>query len=211
MRILIVALAGALSLGAAASAEAVTITSSLSDWQANAGGSYAVTTQFGILDNTGTNSVNLADGQTLGITDGATVYTTPNATEPCCLTGYSGQVVEVGYNNEVFTFSPSISALGFIVEPNATVATKITVTLSDGTTAPISADFTKAGSTQFIGFYGAAGSGIDSISVAFNDTVDINAFDLANVVDTVVPEPMSVAVLLTGMTGLGMARRRRRA
>lgn len=200
----------ALSFGVVASAEAATITGSMSDWVANVGPSYSVTTDFGVADNSYVGSVDLADGQTLGSVDGVTVYTLPSG-EPCCTTTGTGQVLEEDYNNETYTFSTGLSALGFLVEPNATEATSITVVLSDGTTTEINADFSSE-TSQFIGFYGAAGNGIDSISITFNNPDD-QSFDLGNVVDSSVsmPEPMSMAVLLTGVTGLGMARRRRRA
>lgn len=197
-----------LSFGVVASAQAATITGSLSDWVAYVGATYSTTTDFGVADGTSVGAVELADGQTLGSVDGVTVYTLPSS-EPCCTTTGSGQVLEEDYYNETFIFSTGLAALGFLVEPNATEATTITVALSDGTNAQINADFSSE-SSQFIGFYGASGGDIDSISIAFNNADD-QSFDLGNVVDSAVstPEPMSMAVLLTGVTGLGMARRRR--
>jgi hypothetical protein len=137
-------------------------------------------------------------------TSGNYTLNIPNGTGT---TTYNGQVVDAGFADETISVSPSVYALGFFVQPGAKVVSDISVTLSDSTNTTLSAvDFNQAGTTQFIGYYG---TGIDSIEVSFGDTQDIIDFTFGDVVDMVsTPEPMSMALLLSGVTGLGLIRRR---
>lgn len=189
-----------LSLAVTSAPHAATITSSLSDWQAAVGAGYTTTTDFGVANNTSTNAVELADGQTL--TFGFdTVYNNPGYWN---LNGYTGQVIDTGFGTETIRFGSAVSALGFIIEPGAEVTTDITVTLSDNTSLTIPAvDFTTPGATQFIGFYDGD---VSSITLSFSND-EIIDFAFGDIVDTV-PEPMSMALLLSGITGLSLVRRK---
>jgi hypothetical protein len=220
MRKIIVISVASLSLTVMASPRAATITTSLSAWQSAVGGTYSTTTNFGYNDGDSTSAVSLGDGTTLSFgydtvydTPGTFTLIIPNGTGT---TTYNGQVVDTGFADETINVSPGVYALGFFVQPGANVVSDIAVTLSNATNTTLSSvDFTPAGATQFIGYYG---TGVSSIEISFqsldengipdatNQIIDFAFGDVVDVVST--PEPMSMALLLSGVTGLGLIRRR---
>lgn len=117
---------------------------------------------------------------------------------------FSGIAVDTTTNSETISFTSSVRALGFDVSPDFPLqgpfGDSFTVTLSDGTTATYSGTYS-GGATQFIGYYG--GPGITSITVTSSNTPD---FAFGNFVD--VPEPGSVALLITGLAIAGLLRGR---
>lgn len=182
-----------------ASAHAGTITTDFSTWAAAVGPDYATTTQFGVPNYSNVSSLALADGQTIGFSDDQ-VYTSGGTWTQLGI--YQGQLIDTTGSSETITFSPSIYGLGFIINPDGGGVDTVTISLSDGTTTSLSnVDFAN-GATQFVGFYGG---GQDALTVSFNNAAD---FVFGDIHDLPVPEPMSMALMMTGMAGLGWARRR---
>lgn len=165
-----------------------------------------------------TRVVPLADGLTVGLSTSAQVaqplngsggfpYLLPDRGTPDLLipVDASGDQVQ----SETLTpGTSSISALGFEVVPFSSSLNglyTVTVQLAGGQVSTVSlpgGDFNTG--TTSPGFFGYYGGGVSSLTIT---TSDPNGFAFGNFVD--VPEPASLALLLTGVVSMaGSARRR---
>ena len=186
--------------------QASTLTGSFATWAA-AVGQYDSTSSTGLpLYTSPVTSFSLSDGTILSLAGSADTVLQPlNGWGPWSGT-YAGDIIDTTTNTETITFASSVSALGMDLSPDLGLfsgyADSFTVTLSDGTTAQYSGTYTP-GTTQFVGFYGAGD--ITSITIS---TLNAPDFAFGNFVD--VPEPVSLATLLSGLCGIGVTRLRRR-
>ncbi len=207
-------------------ASAATLTNSFAAWQAGVGrAAVDMTASIGItnadpfaLSLPTTRVVPLADGLTMGLSASAQVTQPPNGSGgfPYLLPdrGTPDLLIPVDASgNQVRseTLTPgtgSISALGFEVVPFSSSLNgpyTITVQLASGQVSTVSlpgGDFNTG--TTSPGFFGYYGGGVSSLTIT---TSDPNGFAFGNFVD--VPEPASLALLLTGVVSMaGSARRR---
>jgi hypothetical protein len=192
-------------IAAPIASNATTITGSLAAWEA-AVGSYATTTSTGLpLYTNPVTEIALDDGMQLGFAGADDTVLQPGNGWIPWTSGYTGDIIDTTSNTETISFASSLSALGLQISPDLALfgspPETFTVTLSDGTTAAISGTY-PAGSTQFVGFYGG---GVTSMTITATNAPD---FAFGDIVD--VPEPMSMALLLTGLAGLRVVRRRSR-
>jgi hypothetical protein len=181
-----------------------TITGSFATWAA-AAGTYDNTSNTGIgLYNTVT-TIPLSDSYILTVAGSSDILLQPGNGWIPFIDGYSGDIVDTTNNTETISFSSQVTALGFEVSPDLSLSgappETFTVTLSDGTTTTLSGTY-PAGATQFIGFFGG---GETSITITTANAPD---FAFGNIYS--VPEPISMSLLLTGLGGLALVRRRGR-
>ena len=219
------ALAAGLSI-MSVDAPAATLTNNFAAWHAGVGrAAVDVTTTIGItnadpfaLNLPTTNVVPLADGLTVGLSASAQVTQPPNGSGsfPYLLPGSGTPDLLIPVDasgNQVLseTLTPgtgSISALGFEVVPFSSSLNgpyTITVQLAGGQVSTVSlpgGDLNTG--TTIPGFFGYYGGGVSSLTIT---TSDPSGFAFGNFVD--VPEPASLALLLTGAVIMaGSARRR---
>lgn len=197
----------AASLVSASSASAATIIGDIGTFIQNDGSQHP-TVNSGYNTGDTVSSLTLIDWHMLSLTPGATVYSTGSGGKYNALAdGYTGQVFGSSGQSETIGLDPTLSALGFEVDPdlNAAASDTITVTLSDGTSQTFNGTYGN-GVTQFVGVYGLLGSGVTSMTISTSAAPD---FGIANIVAA--PEPLSVTMLASGLLGLGFARRRTRA
>ena len=194
-------------------ADAATLTTSESAWLAGVGGATVTNTQTidGVDNSTfflpTVTSITLDDGQTIGLSTGSQV-TPPNGFPYALSDGYAGDLlVPVTGTSITLTPSQNINALGFEVVPysaNFFGPFDVTVTLATGQTSTVSlpGGDLNTGMTdpQFFGFYGGP---IASLTIS---TTDPNGIGFGNFVD--VPEPASIALMLTGIGLMAGVRRR---
>jgi len=203
------------------SPQAATITGSFGAWQA-AGGNVTLSSTLGTADGitpVASITLNNAAGTIVTLAGTADTVLQPGSNVIPLANGYTGQVLDTsnttgtGAATETFTFAAPVTSFGVFVAPDfglfATSTTDtFTVTLSNGQSTSISGNYAPVPSlglaTQFIGYTG--GAAITSITIAATNTSDGDLF-----VGAAVPEPMSMALLLTGVTGLAGLRRRARA
>jgi hypothetical protein len=208
MRMVLVGTALVASLTLASVGNAAQIVGDLSTWTA-AVGPYAQTTQTGYSDFTfPVPSISLTDGQTLGFSDSLAEVYTAGGSWGAFANGYNGQVIDTSGKTMTITLSPAITALGFLVQPdgNPDTGDTISVTLSDQSGATFSFNETAPNQnlSQFVGFYGG---GITSITIGVTAASDFVVGDFFD--STSVPEPVSMALLMPGLTALTLVRRAR--
>jgi hypothetical protein len=208
-RITLAGVALAACIVAPGASRASTIYSSLAAWSAAVGDGYEVTSNTGVgLYNFVTGPITLNGGQSFSVAGADDQVLQPlNGWGPWS-GGYTGDIVDTTTNSETLSFNKGtagINGLGIDLSPDFGIfgpfAETFTVTLSDGTTMQISGSY-PPGTTQFVGF---TGSNITSLTIAAQNAPDFAFGDFRDV-----PEPMSAALLVTGLVGLGTARRRAR-
>jgi hypothetical protein len=180
---------------------AATLTTDFAAWSA-AVGSYSNTSSTGLTLYDTVTTVPLSDGATLSLSGAADTLLQPLSGWGPWSGTYGGDIIDTTTNSETISFSGR-NALGLDLSPDVPFfgsgAETFTVTLSDGTTTTISGTY-PAGVTQFVGFYGG---GVDSMTISTTNAAD---FAFGNIVDA--PEPLSLSLLVAGLAGLGVARRR---
>jgi PEP-CTERM motif len=193
---------------ASAASKAATIYTDLASWTAAVGGVYASTSDTGIALFGTVTKIPLIDGKVLSVAGAADTLLRPlNGWGPWSGT-FAGDIVDTTTNSETISFASGtagVNGLGFDLAPDVGLFgpfnETFTVTLSDGTTTQVSGSY-PAGTTQFVGF---AGSNITSMTISATNAPD---FAFGNFRD--VPEPISMAVLASGLAALGAVRQRSR-
>ena len=189
-----------------AHAQAASLTGSFATWAAAVTG-YETTSSTGVALYNPISSISTGDGAVLTLSDAGDTVAQPFDGWGPWSGGYAGDVVAKSVKTETFTFATGLSALGMDLSPdqpllNGPHSETFVVTLSDGTTASFTNSFNQ-GDTQFVGFLD--GHNITSMTVTSTVYGD---FAFGNIVDA--PEPVSASLLVAGMAGLGLVRRRAR-
>ena len=188
-----------------AHAQAASLTGSFATWAAAVTG-YQTISNTGVALYNPITSIVAADGAVLTLSDAGDTVAQPFDGWGPWSGGYTGDVVVKTLKTEVFTFATGLSALGMDLSPDlpffGPFSETFTVTLSDGTTASYTNTFA-LGDTQFVGFL----NGHNITSMTITSTVNAD-FAFGNIVEA--PEPVSASLLVAGIAGLGLVRRRAR-
>jgi hypothetical protein len=186
-------------------AGAVTIVSSVAQWDSGVGAAGIETTTLGVSDRTGVNSVTLADGTTLNLGSEMTVLTIGDGWQTWCC-GYAGQILNSDGASQIsFDVSP-VDAFGFYIEPRNFATYDIALTLADG--QRLSQEVTGAAGADFFGW---VGSGVSEFSIVADPLAGgfaIGDFFSAQIIAA--PEPAALPIFAAGLAGLAAALRRRR-
>ena len=193
------AAAGALCL--TAPARAVTLYSSLSDWE-TAAGVYAETSNFGALSGAAINGFVTGDGVSVSVHEKVQQV---GETWGTWSSGYTGEILANFHSTSVpFVLGTAVSAFGFFAEPDDAGTFDITLTTSDDSVLTQSVYFDGGAA-----FFGWTGAGISSFTVSSTDNFGVGEFFTATSFPSV-PEPATWAMVLVGFGGSGAALRRHR-
>ncbi|HVZ09843.1 PEP-CTERM sorting domain-containing protein [Rhodopila sp.] len=179
-------------------------------------GSAPLTVNFGAAGTATLNGSGSVVSVTPGTTNGAGRYSVPSASS-----SRYWEVTAGGAGTFSLAFSSPIAAFGFygidIGDFNGTVTLELTDTSSNVTslTVPTAASNVADGSVLYFGFYDLTTQYTSITFATTGGTGDVFAFDnfsigsAQQVIPNPVPEPMSLAVIGTGLLGLRLVRRRR--
>jgi hypothetical protein len=174
------------------------------------------TTSLGLPYYSYTNSVTLADGTVLTTAGSDEVAGSGSGFAPFT-NGYGGDLLITSAVSETISFGTVVDALGFFVAPDVGLTlgglypnpVSFTVALSNGQTMTTPVSDYNPGDALYVGFYGAGD--VTSMTITVNGTNGLNGSivpDFAFGDFTSVPEPGSLPVLVGGLVGLAVVRRR---
>jgi hypothetical protein len=188
-----------------------TLTTNYNTWVANAPPFLSTTVDPNyngdILNPATTSSINTTAGGTLTMSPGGDAILKTFADWGPWTAGngaaYHGIVYDTVGQTETITLPNMFTAFALEIQPDGAgpggFPDVVSVTLSDGQTTQVSQTFT-VGQTAFVGYYGGRETSM-TISVQ-------NANDFAFGDFRAVPEPASMLLLATGLTVMGLIRRR---
>lgn len=197
------AIGAAMLVSQAANATVVSYTDKAT-WTAAAGSPVFNTTTDSNPLATWITSIDLNGGGALSLSDMVIVAQAGTPSWATWSGGYTGIVYDVHFDKTITLSFSGLSGFGLEIEPAPQTSVDINVTLNDGTT------FTHTvNGLGGAAFFGWTGEGIDSLTIssseffAFGNLYSVKAANAA-------PEPLTLALLGTGLAGMTFVRRRKR-